>query len=80
VERHLGPSVEDLYLSPVIVKKIVEGSIDETWPKALEEVERRYYALRVDGLNTNDTKAIDDYKPLLEKIREKVSKFGASRI
>src|ERR1700712_2840245 len=45
VEKLLGPAVEDLSLSPEIIRKISEGPIDEAWIRALAELEKRSKAV-----------------------------------
>ncbi|KAA8573881.1 hypothetical protein EYC84_005430 [Monilinia fructicola] len=47
VENGLGPIVEEISVSPAVVKKIVDGPIDEAWVRALAEVEKRYSSLRI---------------------------------
>ncbi|KAL9095235.1 MAG: hypothetical protein Q9165_002491 [Trypethelium subeluteriae] len=71
VEKVLGPAVEDVVLSPVVVKKINEGPIDEAWVKALDEVERRFRI--IEGKSKDDKRilAADDLRPLLENLVNK---------
>ena len=41
VEKLLGPAVEDISISPAVVRKIAEGPVDEGFVRALIEVEKR---------------------------------------
>jgi hypothetical protein len=73
VESVLGPVVEEISLSPTVVKKIVEGPIDEAWVRALAEVEKRSKALDVKSKEQRNIKGVNDLKPLLENLIDKVS-------
>lgn len=75
VESTLGPVVEEISLSPAIVKKIVEGPIDEAWVKALAEVEKRSKAMDFKSREQRNIKGVNDLKPLLENLIHKVSVF-----
>lgn len=75
VESVLGPVVEEISLSPAVVKKIVEGPIDEAWVKALAEVEKRSKAMDVKSREQRNIKGVSDLKPLLENLIHKVSVF-----
>ncbi|KAK3318350.1 Sac2 family-domain-containing protein [Apodospora peruviana] len=67
VERGLGPVVEELSVSPLVVSKISEGHIDEGWVKVLAEVDRRAMAHKKTS-NHVQCKALADVGPLLEKL------------
>ena len=71
VEKSLGPVVEEISVSPVVVSKIADGHIDETWVKALAEVDKRA-ALYKSGPGSSRSKAWTDLGPLLEKLTTKV--------
>jgi hypothetical protein len=71
VEKCLGPLVEDLSISPVVVSKIAEGHIDDTWAKALSELDKRSVAYKKSADQT-ESKAQADLGPLLEKLILKV--------
>jgi vacuolar protein sorting-associated protein 52 len=73
VEKALGPIVEDLSVSPVVVSKISDGHIDESWIKALAEVDKRAVAYRNNSSSPRTSKAWQDLGPLLEKLIIKVS-------
>lgn len=73
VEKLLGPSVEDLSLSPAVVRTISEGPIDESWSKALNELEKRTRLIELRQQDQQKLKALDDLKPLLEKLNNRVS-------
>lgn len=72
VENGLGPIVEEISLSPAIVRKIVEGTIDDAWVKALAEVEKRALAMEAKSNEQRHIKGINDLKPLLENLVNKV--------
>lgn len=67
VEKGLGPIVEEVSVSPLIVAKISEGHIDEQWVQALRDVEKRAAANRQSS-NQGKSKALADLEPLLEKL------------
>ena len=71
VEKGLGPVVEELSVSPIVVSKISEGHIDESWVKILAEVDKRNAAYRRTS-NQGQSKAMADLGPLLEKLSQKV--------
>ena len=72
VEHGLGPIVEEISVSPTVVKKIVDGAIDESWVKALAEVEKRSKAMDAKSKELRNIKGINDLKPLLENLIAKV--------
>ena len=73
VESGLGPVVEEISLSPTVVRKIVDGPIDEAWVRALAEVDKRAKAMNTKAKESRDIKGISDLKPLLENLIHKVS-------
>ncbi|KAL2177200.1 Sac2 family-domain-containing protein [Thermothelomyces heterothallicus CBS 202.75] len=68
VEKALGPIVEELSVSPVVVSKISEGHIDEAWVKILAELDRRATAHKKNSEQQAPPKASADVGPLLEKL------------
>jgi hypothetical protein len=74
VENGLGPIVEEISLSPAVVRKVVEGAIDEAWVRALAEVEKRSKAMDAKSQESRKIKGINDLKPLLENLINKVKK------
>lgn len=72
VEKLLGPAVEELSLSPEIVKRIVDGPIDEAWIKALAELEKRSKSVQGKAKEQKKTKALEDLLPILENLTNKV--------
>ena len=72
VETGLGPIVEEINLSPAVVKKIVDGPIDEPWVRALGEVEKRSKALETKSNDQKNIRGVNDLKPLLENLINKV--------
>lgn len=71
VERLLGPAVEDISISPNAIRTITDGLIDEKWVKALNEIEAR--SISIEKSTRSSLKAVDDVKPLLVDLRNKVS-------
>ncbi len=81
VESGLGPIVEEISVSPAIVRKIVDGVIDEAWVRALAEVEKRSKAMDIKSKENRSIKGVRDLKPLLENLVNKVrysKMFGTS--
>lgn len=72
VENGLGPIVEEISVSPAVVKKIVDGPIDEAWVRALAEVEKRSKAMDAKSKEQQNIKGVNDLKPLLENLVSKV--------
>lgn len=75
VERLLGPAVEEISISPRVVRLIAEGPIDENWVRALNEIETRTASIETKLSAPSSTKAIEDVRPLLTDIKNKVSIF-----
>jgi vacuolar protein sorting-associated protein 52 len=72
VEKGLGPLVEEMSLSPVVISKIVEGHIDEGFVKALAEVDKRVASHKKNAaLTSQPDKGLQDMGPLLEKLEQK---------
>lgn len=76
VENGLGPIVEEISVSPAVVRKIVEGVIDEAWVRALAEVEKRSKAMDSKFKEQRNIKGINDLKPMLENLIKKVCYFN----
>jgi chromosome segregation ATPase len=72
VEKVLGPIVEEISIAPAVIRKISEGTIDEAWVRALNEVEKRSKALDAKSKESRNIKGINDLKPLLEHLVNKV--------
>lgn len=72
VGKALGPVIEDLSVSPETVSKVVEGSIDEAWLRALSEIDKRTAAYHRSSASSNKSKAWSDLGPLLENLILKV--------
>jgi hypothetical protein len=77
VESGLGPIVEEISVSPTVVRKIVEGVIDEAWVRALAEVEKRSRAIDIKSKEQRNIKGVRDLKPLLENLVNKVRYMDA---
>ena len=68
VEKLLGPAVEEICVSPVIVRQISEGLIDHAWIKALEELEKRSKTVESKMKGPDKIQAVAEVKPLLEDL------------
>lgn len=73
VERLLGPAVEEISISPRAVRLIAEGPIDENWLRALNDIETRSASIESKISASTSAKAIEDVRPLLTDIKNKVS-------
>lgn len=69
----LGPVVEDVALSPSVIRRIVEGDVNDSWVKALKEADRKMKA--IEALDSRKVKAAQDVKPELERLTHKVGVF-----
>ncbi|KAJ4289007.1 Vacuolar protein sorting-associated protein 52 [Kalmusia sp. IMI 367209] len=65
VEKILGPAVEDISISPAVVRKIAEGPVDEGFLRALSDLEKRSKTVASKSSSQTDLKALSDIKPLL---------------
>lgn len=72
VETLLGPAIEDVAISPEVVSTISEGPIDQSWVKALEELDKRSVMIDRASQTPNRSLAISDLKPLLDDLSNKV--------
>lgn len=72
VEKLLGPAVEEIGLSPVVVRKISEGPIDEGFLKAIAELEKRSKTINAKTKEQDTMKALEDIKPILDDLTNKV--------
>lgn len=84
VEKLLGPVVEQISLSPAVVKKLSEGAIDEVWVKSLEELQNRSRVLSSEHERLKNSRSVADLKPLIQdlsnKAVEKIRDYFASKI
>ncbi|PWW74393.1 Vps52-domain-containing protein [Tuber magnatum] len=82
VEKLLGPVVEDVALSPNVVKRIIDGDVNDSWMKGLQEVDAKMKAIAT--LDTKKVRATKDVKPELERLEhkaiERVRDFFVARI
>jgi len=78
VEKLLGPALEEFSISPAVVQKIAEGPIDEGWIEALAELEKRSKAINAKSQEQRKIKAVEDLKPLLDDLTNKVRNPKAS--
>jgi hypothetical protein len=68
VEKLLGPAVEGISISPAIVRKIAEGPVDESFVRALAEIEKRSKIINTKATEQPDMKSLADIKPLLDDL------------
>ncbi|PNS16841.1 hypothetical protein CAC42_4805 [Sphaceloma murrayae] len=71
VEKKLGPEVDKLVLSPVVVRKITEGPLDDNWAFALQDLERATRAYEASPKVDNSVKAVEDVRPLLNDLKDR---------
>jgi hypothetical protein len=71
VEKILGPAVEDISISPAVVRTIASGPIDDTFLHALAELEKRSKTIHTRAKEQPDVKALSDIKPLLLDLTNK---------
>lgn len=71
VEKLLGPAVEDISISPAVVRKIAEGPIDEGFLHALADLEKRSKTIHTRVKEQPDVKALADIKPLIFDLNNK---------
>jgi hypothetical protein len=72
VEKLLGPAVEEISISPKAVRTIAEGPMDESWVRALNEIDARTMSIEAKASSSNGFKAIEDMRPLLIDLKNKV--------
>ena len=68
VEKLLGPAVEEVSISPAVITKLCESSIDHTWSKALEALEKRLKTIDSKLHGSENILAASDLKPILEDL------------
>ncbi|KAF2010425.1 Sac2 family protein [Aaosphaeria arxii CBS 175.79] len=71
VEKLLGPAVEDISISPAVVRKIAEGPIDEAFVRALSELSARSKTIAFKSKDQPDWKALADIQPLINDLTNK---------
>ena len=71
VEKVLGPEVEALAVPPAVVRKITEGAVDDSWIKALDELEKRSRGIDAKLKDDKDIKAIQDIRPFIDDVSGK---------
>lgn len=62
--------VEDVALSPNVVKRIIDGDVNDSWVRSLQEVDSKMKAIA--ALDVTKVKATKDVKPELERLEHKV--------
>ncbi|CUS09488.1 unnamed protein product [Tuber aestivum] len=82
VEKLLGPVVEAVALSPNVVKRIIDGDVNDSWVRSLQEVDTKMKAIA--ALDSTKVKATKDVKPELDRLEhkaiERVRDFFVARI
>ena len=71
VEKVLGPEVEAFALPPFVIRKIVEGTVDDAWVKALEDFEKRVKVIEAKTKDGKDLKAAQDLRPFITDVSTK---------
>ena len=71
VETHLGPIVDDIILSPTIIKRICDGEINDQWVKSLVEFDSKFLPLL--EYEKRGIQAVEDIKPQFELLKTRVS-------
>ncbi|TKA83906.1 hypothetical protein B0A55_00198 [Friedmanniomyces simplex] len=71
VEKVLGPEVDAFVLPPAVVRKITEGTVDDGWVKALEELDKRSRVIEAKTKDGRDVKAAQDIRPFVEDVSTK---------
>jgi hypothetical protein len=71
VEKVLGPEVEAFGIPPAAVRKITEGTVDDSWVRALEELEKRSKSIDMKLKEGKDMKAAQDVRPLIDDVSNK---------
>jgi hypothetical protein len=84
VEKLLGPAVEEISISPLTVRTVAEGTVDENFVRALNEIEARSAALEAKSSGAEPSKALQDVKPLLDDLKaraiERIRDFIVAQI
>jgi hypothetical protein len=65
VEKILGPAVEDISISPAVIRTIAQGPVDDTFLRALADLEKHSRIVTARTKDQPDLKALSDIKPLL---------------
>ena len=73
VEKLLGPAVEEISISPAVIRTISEEPIDEKWLKALSELDKKSDLINGKFKEPITIKAVTDIRPLLDDLTKKVS-------
>ncbi|KAK5677068.1 Vacuolar protein sorting-associated protein 52 [Elasticomyces elasticus] len=73
VEKVLGPEVEAFVIPPVVVRKITEGTVDDGWVKALEELDKRSKIIDAKLKQGRDIKAAQDIRPFVDDVSAKAA-------
>lgn len=71
VEKVLGPEVETMAISPAVVRKITTGNVDDSWIKALDELEKRSRSIDARLKEGKDIKAALDARPFIDDVLTK---------
>lgn len=73
VEKLLGPHVETLAVAPTTIRRIIDGPIDDTWIKALEDVEKRSKLLEAKAKTGSETKSASDLRPIVKDLKDRAT-------
>lgn len=72
VEKKLGPSVEQITISPSAIRTISTGPVDDGFVRALAELERRSSVLATKTKDNVQIKALEDAGPLFRDLTNRV--------
>ena len=72
VEKLLGPAVEEISISPIVIRILSEAAIDENWLKALAELEKSLAMLDGKLRDPNAVRAMNEVKPLVDNLTNMV--------
>lgn len=79
VEKLLGPVIERISIPPAVVKKISEGPIDDAWVDCLEDLQSYAKSFATEQ-ESQDIKAVEDVKPLIEDLSTKVCTWRSGEL
>ncbi|KAF2861600.1 Vps52-domain-containing protein [Piedraia hortae CBS 480.64] len=84
VDKALGPEIECLHTPPHIIRKLTEDNVDDSWVRALDELDRRSRTIESRLKERKNIKAAEDVQPLIDKISaravERIRDYVVSQI
>ena len=73
VERLLGPTLENITISPAVVRRLTQDPIDSDWVAALEILEQRSFTISRRLKESDQILAASDLLPLMGDLTNRVS-------